>query len=80
MFKLATDESPGVRREVCIGFCQLISTHPELLEHQLPQLIEYMLVSNQVRAGVESVFVLRVTRLFSFESCRRSSSLILQLL
>lgn len=47
MFKLATDDSPGVRREVCIGFCQLISTHPELLEAQLPQLIEYMLVSNQ---------------------------------
>jgi hypothetical protein len=49
VFKLATDESPGVRREVCIGFCQLISVHPELLQAQLPQLIEYMLVSNQVR-------------------------------
>jgi hypothetical protein len=49
VFKLATDENPGVRREVCIGFCQLISVHPELLQAQLPQLIEYMLVSNQVR-------------------------------
>ncbi|KAF6260222.1 ARM repeat-containing protein [Scenedesmus sp. NREL 46B-D3] len=47
VFKLATDESPGVRREVCIGFCQLIAVHPELLQPQLPQLIEYMLVSNQ---------------------------------
>ncbi|WIA22073.1 hypothetical protein OEZ85_004416 [Tetradesmus obliquus] len=47
VFKLATDESPGVRREVCIGFCQLIAVHPELLQAQLPQLVEYMLVSNQ---------------------------------
>lgn len=48
VFKLATDADPGVRREVCIGFCQLISTHPELLQAQLPQLVEYMLASNQV--------------------------------
>lgn len=48
MFKLATDQSSGVRREVCIAFCNLVSVHPELLQAHLPQLIEYMLVSNQV--------------------------------
>jgi transportin-1 len=49
VFKLATDESSGVRREVCIAFCQLVAVHPELLQAHLPQLVEYMLVSNQVR-------------------------------
>ncbi|KAF8063844.1 TRN1 [Scenedesmus sp. PABB004] len=47
VFKLASDESAGVRREVCIAFCHLIATHPELLADQLPQLIEYMLAGNQ---------------------------------
>eukprot|EP00879_Flechtneria_rotunda_P017533 GHRR01018382.1.p1 GENE.GHRR01018382.1~~GHRR01018382.1.p1 ORF type:complete len:732 (+),score=218.13 GHRR01018382.1:287-2482(+) len=47
VFKLATAESPGVRREVCIAFCQLVTVHPELLEAHLPQLIEYMIISNQ---------------------------------
>jgi hypothetical protein len=51
VFKLATDQSSGVRREVCIAFCNLVSVHPELLQAHLPQLIEYMLVSNQVSTG-----------------------------
>jgi hypothetical protein len=50
VFKLATDQSSGVRREVCIAFCQLVAVHPELLQAHLPQLVEYMLASNQVRA------------------------------
>jgi hypothetical protein len=48
VFKLATDASSAVRREICIAFCLLIGSHPELLQDQLPQLIEYMLASNQV--------------------------------
>lgn len=53
VFKLATDQSSGVRREVCIAFCNLVSVHPELLQAHLPQLIEYMLVSNQVRGQLK---------------------------
>jgi hypothetical protein len=52
VFKLATDAAPGVRREVCIAFCQLTAARPDLLEASLPQLIEYMLASNQVGLGV----------------------------
>ena len=47
LFALAHDAAPGVRRDVCAGLVQALVLAPERLQGSLPDLIEYMLGSNQ---------------------------------
>lgn len=51
LFTLAVDPSPAVRKAVCMGLVAMLIAVPERLQPSMPDLIEYMLKSTQVRAA-----------------------------
>jgi transportin-1 len=53
MFALAHNQSPKIRRAVCVGLNHLAELAPSKLEGELPQLIEYMIQATEDAQNVE---------------------------
>lgn len=48
LFSLADDTDHDVQKELCRSLSLLIDTHTELLEPQLPNIVQFMLIRSQV--------------------------------
>ena len=52
LFSLADDADRDVQRELCRSLSLLIDTHTELLEPQLPNIVQFMLIRSQASTSL----------------------------